>query len=122
MDNKQNEKLKSRIVFNKDIFGTLENYDKAINDLLEDSKFIALSTLYPFEDYSSMDLPSKYNNWQLRCCIELYNMSDKSIYVSYSENGFSFSKLTDGLSISLMNELTPKVGVPKSVVKDDSNV
>lgn len=114
----QEQKLKSRIVYNADIFVNNENYLKVINDLLEDSKYIALATLYPFEDYSAMNLPIKYNNWQIRCCIELYNMADKSTFVSYSENGIGFSKLTDGLSISLMSELTPKVGIPKSMVEE----
>ena len=105
--------LKGRIVFNQNIFGNKENYDLVISDLLEDSKYIGLATLYPYEDYSVMDLPKKHNNWQIRACIELYNMADKSIFVTYSENGIGFSKLTDGLSVSLMNELMPKVGIPK---------
>lgn len=114
----QSDKLKSRIVYIEDIFVTESNYEKVIEDLLEDSKHIALATLFPFEDYSDMSLPAKYNNWQIRCCIELYNMADKSTFVSYSENGIGFSKLTDGLSISLMSELTPKVGIPKSIVEE----
>lgn len=109
----QNDILNKRIVFNANIFGNKENYDAVISDLLEDSKYIGLATLFPYEDYSLMDLPEKYNNWQIRACIELYNMADKSIFVTYSENGIGFSKLTDGLSISLMNELIPKVGIPK---------
>lgn len=110
----QKQKLKSRIKYDKDIFGGFLNYQKVINDLLEDSKFIALATLYPYQDYSLMVLPPKYNNWQIRACIELYNMADKAAFISYSENGINFSKLTDGLSINLMNELTPRVGIPKS--------
>ena len=111
--NTQTDVLIKRIVFNQNIFGSKENYDTVISDLLEDSKYIGLATLFPFNDYSAMELPNKYNNWQIRACIELYNMADKSIFVTYSENGIGFSKLTDGLSISLMNELTPKVGIPK---------
>lgn len=109
----QTDILTSRIVFNQNIFGSKDNYNSVIKDLLEDTKYIGLATLFPYEDYSAMDLPKKYNNWQIRACIELYNMADKSMFVAYSENGIGFSKLTDGLSISLMNELIPKVGIPK---------
>ena len=38
-------------------------------------------------------------------------------YVSYSENGLSYTKQTDLISKSLMNELIPRVGVPKWVGK-----
>lgn len=109
----QNEILSDRIQFNQSVFGNKDNYDLVISSLLEDSKYIGLATLYPYEDYSVMDLPTRYKNWQIRACIELYNMADKAMLVSYSENGIGFSKLTDGLSISLMNELIPKVGIPK---------
>lgn len=109
----QKELLKSRIVYNQELFSNEQLYNQIIDDLLEDSKFIALSILFPYEDYSDMDLPSKYNNWQIRASIELFNMADKSTFISYSENGINFSKLTDGLSVSLINELTPKAGIPK---------
>lgn len=117
--NEQLEKLKSRIPYDEDIFGSNENYETALGELLEDSKSIALETLFPFEDISDMDLPTKYNNWQIRCCLELYNLADKSGLSSYSENGISWSKFSDGLSNMLMNKLISKVGVPKSENDDE---
>jgi len=111
-------KLQSRIPYDEDIFGSQANYLAALGELLEDSKSIALETLYPYEDTSEMDLPSKYNNWQIRCCLELYNLADKSGVVNYSENGIGWSKLSDGLSNFLMNKLTSKVGVPKDIEED----
>ena len=60
-----------------------------------------------------MELPKKYYNWQLRCCIELYNLADKQGLTNYSENSLSWAKLTDGLSKDLMSKLTSKVGIPK---------
>lgn len=110
----QLELLKLRIPYDKDIFESQTDYEVALNELLEDSKNIALETLYPYEDTSEMDLPVKYKNWQIRCCLELYNMADKSGLTNYSENGIGWSKLSDGLSTQLMNKLTSKVGVPKS--------
>lgn len=115
---KQYEALSKRIIFNEEIHGTQDIYKAILDALLEDSKYIALSTIYPFEDYYEMELPNKLLNWQIRACIELYNMADKAMFINYSENGLSFTKLTDGLSKTLQNELISKVGTPK---RKDSN-
>lgn len=114
MGGEQLEKLKSRIPYDEDIFETKSDYEMALRDLLDDSESIALETLYPFEDTTQLDLPKRWKNWQIRCCLELYNLADKSGLVNYSENGINWSKLSDGLSTQLMNKLTSKVGVPKS--------
>lgn len=119
VENTQLIKLQARIPFDEDIFGTNESYIAALNELLEDSKSIALETLYPYKDTTDMDLPSKYNNWQIRCCLELYNLADKAGLSNYSENGISWSKLSDGLSNQLMNKLTSKVGVPKAIDEEE---
>lgn len=107
-------KLKERITFDEDIFGDTNAWEQVLKDLLDDSKAIALEVLYPYEDYSEFPLPKRYYNWQLRCCVELYNLADKQGFTSYSENGLGFGKLSDGLSNFLMNMLTSKVGVPKN--------
>jgi len=111
--NEQLNKLKSRIPYDVDIWGNATNYNTGMEELLEDSKNIALETLYPYEDTSKMDLPTKYNNWQIRCCLELYQLADKIGLSNYAENGLTWAKLSDGLSNTLMNKLTSKVGVPK---------
>ena len=110
----QIKKLSSRIPFDVDIFETEDNWRKILKMLLEDSCYIALETLYPYNhEYDETMLPKKYYNWQIRCCIELYNLADKQGFTNYSENGLSFAKLSDGLSNDLMNKLTSKVGVPR---------
>ena len=106
-------KLMVKIPYDEDIFVTDENYQKILKDILENSKFIALETLFPFDDFENYVLPKKYYNWQLRCCIELYNLADKQGLTNYSENSLSWSKLTDGLSKDLMSKLTSRVGIPK---------
>ena len=116
----QMPKLKSKIKYDEDIFGTYKEYEEIILDLLENSKSICLETLFPYDDFSSYLLPKKYYNWQIRCCIELYNLADKQGITNYSENSLSWSKLTDGLSNDLMNKLTSRVGVPKK--EEDRNV
>ena len=49
-----------------------ETYIKVLKRLLEDSKYVALSLRFPYLDYFDMELPKKYNNWQLRCCVEIF--------------------------------------------------
>lgn len=121
--NTQLDKLKDRIPYDEDIFENEINYLQVLNDLLEDSKFIALEILFPYEDYSEYELPSKYKNWQIRACIELYNLADKAGITNYSENGISWSKLSDGLSNKLMDGLTSKVGTPKrKELEEEKNV
>lgn len=116
----QMPKLKSKIKYDEDIFGTYKEYEEIILDLLENSKSICLETLFPYDDFSSYLLPKKYYNWQIRCCIELYNLADKQGITNYSENSLSWSKLTDGLSNDLMNKLTSRVGIPKK--EENTNV
>ena len=121
--NTQLKKLKDRIPYDEDIFESETIYLQVLNDLLEDSNFIALEILFPYEDYSEYELPSKYNNWQLRACVELYNLADKAGITNYSENGISWSKLSDGLSNKLMESLTSKVGIPKrKELEEEKNV
>lgn len=108
----QLEKLKRRISYDEDIFESQSNYNDILKDLLEDSMYIGLSILFPFEDFSEKSFPKKYYNWQIRCALELYNSRGTSNIASYSENGLSWTKFKDGLPQSLLNELIPKVGTP----------
>ena len=109
----QKEILKNRIPITITGLQNSVDYENMIDALLEDSKNIALSNRYPFQDWSELELPKKYYNWQIRAAIELYNLADKAGIKSYSENGLSWSKATDLLSEGLMEEITPKVGVLK---------
>lgn len=110
----QQEALERRIKYDEDMFNDLNNYKNIITDLLADSEYIGLSILFPFRDFSTIKLPKKYYNWQIRCCVELYNLAGKADIASYSENGLSWTKFKSGLSLDLLNELTPRVGTPKS--------
>ena len=119
--NAQVEKLKKRIPLSVTGLEDPKLYENMIEALLEDSKNIALSNIYPFKDWSEMELPAKYKNWQIRASIELYNLADKAGIKSYAENGLSWSRETDLLSAGLMEEITPRVGVLKPKASD-SNV
>ena len=79
-------KLKRRIPYDEDIFGSQTNYEIVLADLLEDSMYIGLSILFPFEDFSNIEFPTRYYNWQIRVCVELYNMAGKTEMVCLGLN------------------------------------
>ena len=87
-----------------------ETYIKVLKRLLEDSKYIALSLRYPYQDYSNMELPKKYNNWQLRCAYEIYNGIGTEGIKSYSENGLNWTRDSGYISYELRGEIEPLVG------------
>ena len=120
IEDTQVSKLKSRIPQDMTNIEDETVYNNIIDELLEDSKNIALSLIYPYDDWSEIELPKKYYNWQIRAAIELYNLGDKAGYKSYSENGLSWSKQSDLLSVGLLDEITSRVGVPKA--RDKKNV
>lgn len=112
-------RLEKRIPYNPDIFGEKSNYDLILEDLVLNARSIGLSRVFPFYDYSEKTLPKKYADWQYRCAIELYNLADKGGFITYSENGLSWGKLTDGISNQLLNEIISKPGVPSKVSDED---
>lgn len=116
--NMQLSLLKERIEYQENIFGDLETYDKVLNRLLEDSKYIALSIRYPYQDFSNMELPNKYKNWQLRCCQEIYNGIGTEGIKSYSENGLSWTRDSGYISYELRSEIESMVGY---IVEEEVN-
>ena len=121
MDNSktQEDKLKIRIPYNENIHKSKDNYNSIIESLLEDSKNIGLSLRFPFEDYSIQKLPVKYNNWQIRCCLELYKLAGNENIKKYAENGLNWEMFRNGLSMDLRNEITSIVGIPKESINVD---
>ena len=112
-------RLEKRIPYNADKFGEKANYDLILEDLVLNARNIGLSRVYPFYDYSKKTLPKKYADWQYRCAIELYNLADKSGFITYSENGLSWGKLTDGISVQLLLEITSKAGIPSKITEEE---
>lgn len=111
--------LEERIPYDEVFFTDTTEYETGLTNLLEDSKNILMSKLYPFNNYSEYIIPTDKYNWVLRCCVELYNLADKIGTTSYAENGLSWSRLSDGLSNSLMNEVISHVGIPKKAENGD---
>ena len=108
--NKQLELLKERIEYEENIFENLSTYNKVLSRLLEDSKYIGLSLRYPYKDFSNMELPSKYKNWQLRCCEEIYQGIGTQGIKSYSENGLNWTRDSGYISYELRSEIESLVG------------
>lgn len=106
----QKDYIKERIPFEKPVFEDIGVYEKVIERLYDDSKYIALSLKYPYKDFSNMELPKKYNNWQLRCCEEIYKNIGNEGIKSYSENGLAWTRDSGNLSTGLVNEIEPVVG------------
>ena len=90
-----------------------DSKDELFQILLKNAKYIALNALYPF-DWEAEELPKRVEeDWVIRCAIELYDLMEDGAYTSYSENGLSWTKSSELVSYKLMNELTPKAGVPR---------
>ena len=106
----QLELLKERIEFDSNIFTNKTIYEKVLNRLLEDSKYVALSLRFPYQDYSNMELPKKYYNWQLRCCEEIYKGIGTQGVKSYAENGLSWTRDSGYISYELRGEIEQIVG------------
>lgn len=102
------------------VVSVLETYIKVLNRLLEDSKFVALSIRFPYQDYSNMDLPSKYKNWQLRCCQEIYQGIGTEGIKSYAENGLSWTRDSGYISYELRSEIESFVGYIQEEVEEET--
>jgi hypothetical protein len=118
-ENKQLEILKKRIKFDKNIFQNNKCYEEVLNNLLEDSKYLALSLRYPYKDFSQTTLPEKYKNWQIRCCVEIYQSLGTEGIKSYSENGLNWTRDSGYLSKELREEIEPMVGYIKEEAVED---
>jgi hypothetical protein len=118
-EKKQYDLLSQRIEYSKNIFGDMETYANVLKRLLEDSKYIALSIRYPYKDFSNMELPSKYKNWQLRCCQEIYQGIGTEGIKSYSENGLSWTRDSGYISHELRNEIESMVGYIQEVIPEE---
>ena len=110
MDNAQFELLSKRIPYKEIVFGNFQVYKDALNRLLDDSKYLALSLRFPYQDYSNIDLPKKYYNWQLRCAEEMYKGIGTVGIKSYAENGLSWTRDSGYISYELRGEIEPMVG------------
>ena len=111
--------LKERIEYDKEVFTDNDTYSKVLNRLLEDSKYVCLSLRYPYEEDWDIELPKKYKNWQLRCCVEIYEQIGTIGIKSYAENGLSWTRDSTYISNELRGEIEPMVGWIKESSDDE---
>ena len=118
--------LKLRIPYDEAYFSSTTEWEQVLTNLLNTSKDILFDKLFPFDDTVEYVVPLRRYDWQLRCCVELFNLADKAGLTNYAENDLSWTKISDGLSRGLMNQLISNVGVPKrktileEVVEEDT--
>lgn len=109
MDEKQFKeqvmKLKTRLNPPDDM--DTETFDKLLGQLVEDTFYIAMNNLYPFENEYPDKLPKKYENWQIRVCKYLWTNAKFLGIIQYSENGVTLIFNGDYIPNTLMNELIP---------------
>jgi hypothetical protein len=90
--------------------------DNLLNYLLSSAEQLAINKLYPFvDDTDEIVLSTKYDYWVVSCAKEMYQSLGSENVKSYSENGLSitYAEMSGGVSKELMNQLIPRVGVPK---------
>ena len=119
LTNSQFSLLKERIEYDKDIFQDNETYEKVLNRLLEDSKYVGLSLRFPYLDNWDIELPNKYKNWQIRCCTEIYEQIGTIGLKSYAENGLSWTRDSTYISNELRGEIEPMAGYIKEDDEDE---
>lgn len=109
MDEKQMkeqvEKLKKRLNPTDDM--DTATYNSLLEQLVEDTFYVAMNNLYPFEEEYPDKLPKKYENWQLRVCKYLWTNAKFLGIIQYSENGVTLIFNGDYIPSSIMNELIP---------------
>lgn len=116
------KKLEERIPYVENIFTNKEIYEKTLDRLLEDSKYIGLSLRYPYQDFSNKELPKKYDNWQIRCAEQIYKGIGYAGIKSYAENGLAWTRDSDYLPYSLTSEIEPLVGYIIEEINEDEDV
>ena len=84
--------------------------DKHLLNAIEDS-----ITMYTH--YKNIDVPNEFDfkqrNWIKRCAVCLIRNEKYLGLQSYSENGYSISVMDGMIAGDLINEIVPRVGVPK---------
>lgn len=86
-------------------------YDKEkIANAIEDAMVLYLH-------YRRIEMPDDFSftekNWIKRCAFSLLKNEKYLGLQSYSENGYSISIMNGMVAYDLINEIIPKVGVPK---------
>lgn len=88
-----------------------EKNEMLLYDFLEQAKSIIIAKRFPFGTELS-EVEPQYADLQVRIAVELYNKQGAEGESSHSENGISRAYENAGVSQSLLEEITPRCGVP----------
>lgn len=91
---------------------TGEDNDDLLMDILETAQSVLLNRLYPLGNYTEDEngepvIPKRYDDWQVRAAIDLYNRIGAEGQLSHSENGISRTYDGSWISEALLAEIVP---------------
>ncbi len=89
---------------------TNEADDAVLEDYLEQAKNAIMARRYPYQDWPD-ELEKRHLDLQYRCALALYQKRGGQFEIAHSENGTSRSWASEDIPESLLNEVTPFVGV-----------
>ena len=106
------ERLKLRLEI-----GTDEE-DELLEDIIESAKALFLSSRYPTTQYPTDEdgdpiIQPRWNDWILRCAIEMYSKMGAESQTGMVENSISRSWDSGTISLSLMSEIAPVAGIAR---------
>lgn len=86
--------------------------DDLIEELLNSAESAILARRFPFGyDEETTVLPVAYDDLKIRIAIDLFNKIGAEGQLSHSENGVQRTYESSWISESLLQEVTPRVGV-----------
>ena len=86
--------------------------DDLLEELLNSAESAILARRFPFGyDEETTVLPSAYDDLKIRIAMDLFNKIGAEGQLSHSENGVQRTYESSWISESLLQEVTPRVGV-----------
>lgn len=101
-------KLKARLGMGDD---TDQSMESSLIGYLEDAKWIILTTRFPCGIPENQEVEPQYLNLQIRMAIELFSKEGAEGETAHSEGGINRTYESAGVSSSLIDSITPKVGI-----------
>lgn len=91
---------------------TNEKDTRILYELLESAENIIISRRFPFGGENAV-YESRYDDLKIRIAEDMYNRIGASGQLTHSENGIDRTWGSEWVSEQLLNEIIPKVGVPR---------
>ena len=85
-----------------------------LSELLSSAESAIMARRYPFGYSEDAELPTQYEDLQIRIAMDLYNRMGAEGQMSHSENGVQRTYESSWISESLLNEIVPMVGTGRN--------